>query len=90
MANARLIVEQGSRRTELPVTWQHAEFLECEDLYDRLFASDDIVDWDDEVPDLTVILDNDPRIQSRVNWTDEAGLVYPTRSLDKLQEAANG
>lgn len=90
MANARLIVEQESRRTELPVTWQAQEFLECEDLYDQLFASDDIVDWDAGVPDLTVILDSDSRIQSRVNWTDEAGLVYPSRNLDKLLEKVNG
>lgn len=85
MKNATLFIATESDIVHLPVTWANDTFVEGEELYERIFQSEEIIDWEsDHTPDFDVVLDADQSIRCRVSFDDMAGVVYPNRNLSKL------
>lgn len=86
MTNAILTIKQDETVTQIPVTWSGQTFEEDNEgeLYDKLFCSDEIIDWNKEYPDMDVYLVNKPEIKSRVMLWDEASMFGSTKSLEKL------
>ena len=84
MTNATLIINQDSGTHQIPVTWVKDGFMEGEKLYEEIFMTDTLVDC--ACMEMTVELDSDPTIKSYVNWSDEAGVVYPIRLLKNMEQ----
>lgn len=85
MTNATLFITTEDDIVRLPVTWVDDTFAEGESLYEQIFQSEQIIDWEsDHTPDFDVVLDADQSIRCRVSFDDMAGVVYPNRNLSKL------
>jgi hypothetical protein len=90
MTNAVLDVKFENNTYQFEVTWEDECFTEGEDIAERLFFSDEFSDaWGDGHPNMTVYLKDDFDIKSRVNFEQEAGMIYSTRKLSKLLEKKN-
>lgn len=87
MTNAVIIVTTDREVARIPVTWKDDYFVEGEELYAKIFQSNEIVDWESEIPDFDVVLDEDPVIRCRASYDDMAGTVFPNRKLSKLKGA---
>jgi len=87
MTNAKLIIRQGDNINEIPVTWTNDGIIEGEEIYFKIFQSEEYINWDDtEFPEFDVILSENDQIRSRVTHDDMASVLYPTRRLNKLLE----
>ncbi len=85
MTNATLIITQDCGTHKIPVTWVKDGFIEGEELYEELFMTDNLVNWEHDM-EITVELDSDHMIKCQVRWSDNAGIVYPARNLEKMEQ----
>lgn len=77
---------QPAHGVRIPVTWDEGMIVEGEELFEKIFQDEGIVDWTrDSSPDMDVILDADPDIRSRVYMDAEAMLIYPNQAVSTLQ-----
>ena len=84
--NATLTIEFPDFTDQFDIEWIGDGIDNSEELWDEIFCSERYdSEWDQgNVPNMTVTLKDDPSISSRVIQESEAGMIFPTRDLNKL------
>ena len=91
--NCKIIFDFGEHKEEFSATWQGDGFLECEDIADKIFFNSNTeVEKEftnNNYPEMMVYLDEDPDIKSQVVFDDMAGIIYPSKTLEKAKKRKN-